>query len=125
MDPWTALDETYLFAERERYQPPHTTPRSTATMPKKSTTVPKSKPRAKVQLAEKKKKVDAAPEKAVAKKKSAAKKTKAAPKKVSLTSRRKNPVGVAKTEMAIKKPHRFRPGTVALREVRKEQKSTS
>ena len=26
--------------------------------------------------------------------------------------------------MAIKKPHRFRPGTVALREIRKFQKST-
>lgn len=29
-----------------------------------------------------------------------------------------------KTETAVKKPHRYRPGTVALREIRKYQKST-
>ena len=30
----------------------------------------------------------------------------------------------APIEMGIKKPHRYRPGTVALREIRKFQKST-
>ena len=30
----------------------------------------------------------------------------------------------APIEMGIKKPHRYRPGTVALREIRKYQKST-
>ena len=32
--------------------------------------------------------------------------------------------GATSNSMAIKKPHRFRPGTVALREIRKFQKST-
>ena len=32
--------------------------------------------------------------------------------------------GKKKAKPAVKKPHRFRPGTVALREIRKHQKST-
>ena len=31
---------------------------------------------------------------------------------------------IASAPSAVKKPHRFRPGTVALREIRKYQKST-
>ena len=37
---------------------------------------------------------------------------------------RHQPVGIGKPVTKPKKPHRFRPGTVALREIRKYQKST-
>ena len=36
----------------------------------------------------------------------------------------KNSFGSGGVKQAVKKPHRFRPGTVALREIRKFQKST-
>mmetsp|Transcript_23444 Transcript_23444/g.26009 ORF Transcript_23444/g.26009 Transcript_23444/m.26009 type:complete len:141 (+) Transcript_23444:86-508(+) len=37
---------------------------------------------------------------------------------------RKTAAGPVATKAAVKKPHKFRPGTVALREIRKFQKST-
>jgi histone H3 len=40
------------------------------------------------------------------------------------TSAKKTKVPIVEGEGGVKKPHRFRPGTVALREIRRYQKST-
>src|SRR3989338_5263788 len=45
-----------------------------------------------------------------------------APRKVAMKSAKKQAVTAASG--GVKKPHRFRPGTVALREIRRYQKST-
>ncbi|XP_035695285.1 histone H3-like [Branchiostoma floridae] len=80
---------------------------------------PKKKPAAKKPAAKKVKKA-----KKPAAKKPAAKKAKKSPKKAAKKTPKKAARKSAPATGGVKKPHRYRPGTVALREIRRYQKST-